>query len=138
MTVKVPLTVKAGAFQGSSALERFSRRVRCDETGDDGGGEDSESLAGEVDRFDRLLAPKLLDGERVTVETAKITSERPVHWCQRLLTVEKTACGGAPERGDRRVRLEEVGHDLCALHPELVPADTASEGSKGARQNAST
>ena len=58
--------------------------------------------------------------------------------CQRLLTVEKTACGGAPERGDRRVRLEEVGHDLCALHPELVPADTASEGSKGARQNAST
>ena len=48
------------------------------------------------------------------------------------------ARGGAPESGDRRVRLEEVGHDLCALHPELVPADSASEGSMGARQNAST
>ena len=54
------------------------------------------------------------------------------------MTVEKRACGGAPESGDRRVRLEEVGHDLCALHPELVATETASEGSKGARQNAST
>ena len=53
-----------------SVLERFCRRVGADEAGNDGGGEDSESPAGEVDRFDRLLAPKLLDGERVTVETA--------------------------------------------------------------------
>ena len=137
MTVKVPLTVKAGAFQGSSALERFSRRVRCDETGDDGGGEDSESLAGEVDRFDRLLAPKLLDGERVTVETANITSERPVHWCQRLLTVE-IGCGGALERGEGLVLLETGGEVLGGLRIESVGPETASEASKGARKNAST
>ena len=59
-----------------SVLERFCRRVGADEAGNDGGGEDSESTAPEVDRFDRLLAPKLLDGERVTVvmefKTAKI------------------------------------------------------------------
>ena len=122
------MTVKAGAFQGSSALERFSRRVRCDETGDDGGGEDSESLAGEVDRFDRLLAPKLLDGERVTVETANITSERPVHWCQRLLTAGNRACGGSLERGEGRVRLESLREVFCALRTELVDCEPASEG----------
>ena len=38
------------------------------------------------------------------------------------------ACGGSLERGDRRVCLEEVGHDLCTLHPELVAPETASEG----------
>ena len=53
-----------------SVLERFCRCVGADEAGNDGGGEDSESAVGEVDRFDRVLAPKLLDGERVTVETA--------------------------------------------------------------------
>ena len=58
--------------------------------------------------------------------------------CQRLLTVEKRACGGALESGDRRVRLEEVGHDLRALCLELIPAETATEASKGAHQNAST
>ena len=58
--------------------------------------------------------------------------------CQRLLTVEKRASGGAPESGDRRVRLEEVGHDLCAFCLQLVANETATEVSKGARQNAST
>ncbi len=54
------------------------------------------------------------------------------------MTVEKRACGGALESGDRRVRLEEVGHDLRALCLELIPAETATEASKGAHQNAST
>ena len=48
------------------------------------------------------------------------------------MTVEKTACGGAPESGDRRVRLEEVGHDLCALHLQEVTIEPVSEASKGA------
>ena len=44
------------------------------------------------------------------------------------MTVEKEGVWRPPESGDRRVRLEEVGHDLRALHPELVVTDTASEG----------
>ena len=40
-------------------------------------------------------------------------------------------CGGVPERGDRRVRLEEVSHDLRAFRLELVVAETANEGQIG-------
>ena len=130
------LTVESRVCGG--ALERFGRRVGCDEAGDDGGGEDSEALAGEVDRLDRLLAPKLLDGERVTVETANITSERSVHWCQRLLTVDKRVCGGVLERGEDLVLLETGGKVLGGLRIESVLPETATEASKGAHQNAST
>ena len=51
-------------------LERLGRCVVADEAGDDGGGEHSEALVREIDRFDRLLAPQLLDLEGVAVETA--------------------------------------------------------------------
>ena len=44
----------------------------------------------------------------------------------------KSGVCGALECLEDRVRLEEVCHDLCALHPELVATETASEASKGA------
>ena len=53
-----------------SVLERCCRRIGADEAGNDGGGEHGESLARQVNRFDRLLASQLLDIEWVTVETA--------------------------------------------------------------------
>ena len=74
------LTVESRVCGG--AHERFGRRVGCDEAGDDGGGEDSEPLAGEVDRLDRLLAPKLLDRERVTVEPVRRQHKRSVIGCR--------------------------------------------------------
>ena len=69
--------------------------------------------------------------------------------CQRLLTVGNRACGGALERGDRRVRLEEVGNCSDAISgvlsftfvvdsTELVAGETATKASKGAHENAST
>ena len=58
--------------------------------------------------------------------------------CQRLLTVEKRACGGALERGEGLVLLETGGEVLGGLRIESVHPETASEASKGARKNAST
>ena len=58
--------------------------------------------------------------------------------CQRLLTVEKRACGGALERGEGLVLLETGGEVLGGLRIEVVSAETATEASKGADQNAST
>ena len=60
----------AGKWICGSVLERFCCRVRTDEAGNDGGREHGETLAREVDGFDRLLAPQLLDLERVAVKTA--------------------------------------------------------------------
>ena len=60
----------AGKWICGSVLERFCCRVRTDEAGNDGGREHVETLPREVDRFDRLLTPQLLDLERVAVETA--------------------------------------------------------------------
>ena len=48
--------------------------------------------------------------------------------CQRLLTVEKRACGGAPERLEGRVRLESLREVFCALLTELVVLEPVSEG----------
>ena len=47
--------------------------------------------------------------------------------CQRLLTVETRACGGALELLERRVRLEGLRDVLGALRTELVAVETASE-----------
>ena len=48
--------------------------------------------------------------------------------CQRLLTVEKRACGGALEVLEGRVRLERLREMLGALRTDFVPLETASEG----------
>ena len=48
--------------------------------------------------------------------------------CQGLLTVGIETGGGVLERGDRRVRLEKVSHDLRAFHLERVVAEAANEG----------
>ena len=48
--------------------------------------------------------------------------------CQRLLTVEKRACGGALELLERRVRLEGLREVLGALRTEAVEPETASVG----------
>ena len=36
--------------------------------------------------------------------------------------------GGILDGGEGGVRLEEVREDLCALHPQLVVAQTANKG----------
>ena len=46
--------------------------------------------------------------------------------------------GGALEQGDRRVRLEQVGHDLRARSPQLIAAEAANEASKEAPHNVGT
>ena len=51
--------------------------------------------------------------------------------CQRLLTVENRACGGAPERLEGRVRLESLREVFCALRTDAVAPETASEGAIG-------
>ena len=48
--------------------------------------------------------------------------------CQRLLTVEKRACGNALERLEGRVGLESLREVFCALLTELVVLEPASEG----------
>ena len=48
--------------------------------------------------------------------------------CQRLLTVEKRACGGALERGEGLVLLETGGEVLSGLRIELVVLEPASAG----------
>ena len=48
--------------------------------------------------------------------------------CQRLLTVGNRACGDAPERGDRRVRLESLGEVLSGLRIEVVTGEPARAG----------
>ena len=48
----------------------------------------------------------------------------------RLLTVEKRACGGAPERLEGRVRLESLREVFCALLTELVVLEPVSEKSE--------
>ena len=48
--------------------------------------------------------------------------------CQRLLTVEKRACGGALEIFERRVGLEGLSERLCALRTDAVIPETASDG----------
>jgi len=48
--------------------------------------------------------------------------------CQRLLTVENRACGGALERLEGRVRLESLREVFCALRTDAVVAQTASAG----------
>ena len=58
--------------------------------------------------------------------------------CQRLLTVDKRVCGGVLERGEDLVLLETGGKVLGGLRIEVVAAETATEASKGAHQNAST
>ena len=53
---------------------------------------------------------------------------------QRVLTVGKRARGGVRDGGEGGVRLEEVSEILCALHPQLVVAQTANESQKSRRQ----
>ena len=65
-------------------------------------------------------------------------SKGPDRKCQRLLTVEKRACGGVLERGEGLVRLESLGEVLGSLRIESVLLEAATEASKGAHQNAST
>ena len=48
--------------------------------------------------------------------------------CQRLLTEEKRACGGALELLEGRVGLERLGEVLGALRTETVVLETASDG----------
>ena len=48
--------------------------------------------------------------------------------CQRLLTVEKTACGGALELLEGLVLLETGGEMLGGLRIESILLETASEG----------
>ena len=48
--------------------------------------------------------------------------------CQRLLTVEKRACGGALERGEGRVGLERLRDVLGALRTNAVVVQSASAG----------
>ena len=48
--------------------------------------------------------------------------------CQRLLTVEKTACGGALELLEGLVLLETGGEVLGGLRIEIVIGETASGG----------
>ena len=48
--------------------------------------------------------------------------------CQRLLTVEKRACGGAQELLERRVRLESLREVFCALRTDVVAVKPASAG----------
>ena len=46
--------------------------------------------------------------------------------CQRLLTVEKRACGGALEIFERRVGLEGLSERLCALWTDAVIEKTVN------------
>ena len=55
---------------GRRALERLGRRVCADQAGDDNGGGDPQTLAGEIDCLDRLLTLELLDREWMAIEAA--------------------------------------------------------------------
>ena len=48
--------------------------------------------------------------------------------CQRLLTEEKRACGGALELLEGRVGFESFGKVLGGVRTELVGPETVSEG----------
>ena len=52
--------------------------------------------------------------------------------------MENRVCAGALERGEGLVLLETGGEVLGGLRIEVVSAETATEASKGADQNAST
>ena len=110
----------------SSVLERFCRRVGADETGNDGGGEHGESLAREVDRFDRLLAPQLLDLERAAVETANGAESAVSAAADSKLTARFEAWGGVLDALQRLVDREHVGEVLCAVNTEAVGRDAAN------------
>ena len=57
-----------------------------------------------------------------------------VEWTrQGVLTVSKRVRGGIgiPDGGEGSIRLEEVSHNLCALHLQLVTTQAAKRESNG-------
>ena len=83
-----------------------------------------ERLEGLV-RLERLSERlRTLWTDAVVDKTANSAKSR----CQRLLTVEKRACGGALELLERRVGLEGLREVLCALSTDAVVPETASDG----------
>ena len=86
---------------------------------------------GVLERCEGIVRLEALGERLCALRTDTVLLETASEWhseCQRLLTVEKRACGGALELLERRVGLEGLREVLCALSTDVVVPETASDG----------
>ena len=57
-------------------------------------------------------------------------------WCQRVLTAGRRARGAVLDGGQGGICLEEVSHNLCALHLQVVSTQPANESQRDASRGA--
>ena len=85
------LALEGASMMHVSTLERLSCCIRADQTGNHDSRGNAQTLVREVNQLDWLLAPQLLDLERMTVNTASRDMGASEGIIQRM---------GAPEGAD--------------------------------------